>query len=626
MLRIVFIIVLTFILNNLNASNTSIGNYKLLQENASDLPLESLFKRATLLDKEQGNIDSVFHYLNRIKNSINTSKDSLDYARMYALFANTHYRKAEYKTTVAFAEKAKHIYEQFNEPYKSALMDTRIGAAYQGLYKGKLALQHLKQAEKIVKDEDVIFLYLALGNTYNQLNDLEKAISYLNLANEKSVEFNLQKKYSGIIYNSLAVTYNKNNDLDKSLIYLQKTLDIAVENDNYLSQVLALHNMGWIQMDNFHDYEKAAKLLEKAYLLSDKIEHLYLKGMTYQNYAKSLVGLGEFEKANELLEQALKLYKSSNNNSRISYIYNIKATIASEKGNLQEALSLLHKSIQYSEENEIVGIVKQNYYDMSSIYDRLGDYKASLTSYKKYEQLKDSINSRKKTKEIEALKMQFEINEIEKTMELKDQRVATLENQKKASNYRNILLSVLGIGLFIFIVRQRKINNINKKVLVAENELIRLKEENLKTEMSFKNTEITEYALHISDRNRLLSNLSDKIKAIKNKASEKSIRDVLTELYFYIEEHIDINKEKIALNSKAERTEESFIYTLKNKYPKLTDKEIRVATYLLLDLPSKKIANQMGINQQSVNNYRFSIRKKLQLSKNEDLVGFLKNI
>jgi len=51
-----------------------------------------------------------------------------------------------------------------------------------------------------------------------------------------------------------------------------------------------------------------------------------------------------------------------------------------------------------------------------------------------------------------------------------------------------------------------------------------------------------------------------------------------------------------------------------------------VASFLVLELPSKSIANQMGINQQSVNNYRFSIRKKLEVSKNDDLVAFLKTI
>ena len=70
----------------------------------------------------------------------------------------------------------------------------------------------------------------------------------------------------------------------------------------------------------------------------------------------------------------------------------------------------------------------------------------------------------------------------------------------------------------------------------------------------------------------------------------------------------------------------SCVSKLKEKYPNLTPKEIKVATYALLKMSSKTISNQMGISIQSVNNYRFTIRKKLNIPKNKSIDEYLRDL
>lgn len=621
MLRIIFLLLLTITTNKLYSQNK--------EDNISHKnhynDINFLFNKADYFNIHEKNKDSLFFYLNLLDQKLNDSNDGLSIARLNTLFADGYTSKSIFNKTIKHAQEALIYYEKNDLLKEASLAKSKIGIAYQGLYKGKEAIKYLKEAEAELSGDDLILVYLGLGNTYLQLNDLENALKYLTQALEQEEKRTSKDSTLINIYNSIAVAYNKNKDYKKTKIYLEKTIKLAEENKNYLGQVLALHNIGVLFLDK-KKYAEASIYLKKAYDLIDNINHTYLKGMVTYNHAKALYLSGKKSKTKELINKAEKFFIDSGAKIRIPYIYNLRAIVANQEGDHFGAIKLLQEGIELSKENEIAGIVKQNYFDLSTVYNEAKMYRESLTTYKRYEAIKDSISFKEKLKEIETLKVQFEVNEMEQDLAFKNQKLIVLDAEKKANNYQKTLLVFLGLGLLFFIYRQRKINNINTKSLETEKELVEIKEEKLQSEIKFKNSEITEFAIHINDRNKLLKNFSKKLKVIKQKSSEKEVRDLIHDIQFYIDDNIVINKEKIELNTKIERTEESFRFSLKKVCPNLTDKEIKVATYLVLDIPSKQIANQMGIIHQSVNNYRFSIRKKMGLKKNDDLIHILKTI
>ena len=208
----------------------------------------------------------------------------------------------------------------------------------------------------------------------------------------------------------------------------------------------------------------------------------------------------------------------------------------------------------------------------------------------------------------------------------KDKQLGLLAQEKETMYYRNILLVVLCLALVFFIYRQRLINKTKQNFLETQSELQELKEAQLKNEMAFKNRDLTDFALQINERNTLLTSLLKRIKKIKDKAESKELKDEIQELQLFARNQIEINKEKVELNSHIDETQLSFMYNLIQKYPTLTSKQQKVATYLRLNMPSKEISIQMGIAGQSVNNYRRSIRKKLGLKKDDNLLRALKKI
>ena len=100
----------------------------------------------------------------------------------------------------------------------------------------------------------------------------------------------------------------------------------------------------------------------------------------------------------------------------------------------------------------------------------------------------------------------------------------------------------------------------------------------------------------------------------------------LNDLILFLNNNLEQNKEKVALYSVVDNTRDAFYHKLRELYPKLNEKETRVAAYVRLNLASKQIGIQLNITKASVDNYRYSLRKKMGVPKDVFLYDFIKKI
>jgi AraC family chitin signaling transcriptional activator len=71
---------------------------------------------------------------------------------------------------------------------------------------------------------------------------------------------------------------------------------------------------------------------------------------------------------------------------------------------------------------------------------------------------------------------------------------------------------------------------------------------------------------------------------------------------------------------------EPFMEALCKKFPTLSHQEIRIASLLKSGMTTKEIAELFAIQVRTVENHRFSIRKKMQIGTDRDLVSELQNL
>ena len=72
--------------------------------------------------------------------------------------------------------------------------------------------------------------------------------------------------------------------------------------------------------------------------------------------------------------------------------------------------------------------------------------------------------------------------------------------------------------------------------------------------------------------------------------------------------------------------DKNFLKKIKNKHENLTPNDLRLCAYLRLNLSSKEIAPLLNISPRSVEVKRYRLRKKMNLSHDENLTNYILEI
>lgn len=75
-----------------------------------------------------------------------------------------------------------------------------------------------------------------------------------------------------------------------------------------------------------------------------------------------------------------------------------------------------------------------------------------------------------------------------------------------------------------------------------------------------------------------------------------------------------------------EQINPSFLSQLANKFPSLTTIDLKYCCYLLMNMSNDDIKSLLGINQESVRTHKYRLKKKMALSKDQDLKVFLRSV
>jgi DNA-binding CsgD family transcriptional regulator len=68
---------------------------------------------------------------------------------------------------------------------------------------------------------------------------------------------------------------------------------------------------------------------------------------------------------------------------------------------------------------------------------------------------------------------------------------------------------------------------------------------------------------------------------------------------------------------------ENFMQRLKDQYPQLTSRDLKLCAYLRMNLDSKEIASLMGLSVRGAEDLRYRVRKKMQLDTTTNLAEFI---
>jgi DNA-binding CsgD family transcriptional regulator len=156
-----------------------------------------------------------------------------------------------------------------------------------------------------------------------------------------------------------------------------------------------------------------------------------------------------------------------------------------------------------------------------------------------------------------------------------------------------------------------------------EKELIRLRNEKLDSELSYKSQELANSTMSIIKKNEFLLEIKEILKAQKEELGLRYPDKYYQRLIRKIDTNISSIDDRKLFETNFERAHEKFLHKLMNTYPSLSPGDLRLCAYLRMNLSSKEIAPLLKISVRGVENHRYKVRKKLNLKAEENLIDFI---
>ncbi|MBS1689904.1 MAG: tetratricopeptide repeat protein [Bacteroidetes bacterium] len=356
--------------------------------------------------------------------------------------------------------------------FQAAEQDSRNIGYINGVIEALLSTAHVYTAQS---------KYAESFTCYNQ------ALVYCNYTTDKSMRSRL--------YTDMATTYLLQSDYPNAAKYYFAAFKVLKENGfaEHPSILFTYANLAYLQ-SRLGQYNLALYYLGEAEAIARKHKYYGRLAFILNNKGEAYRALKQPDKAlqcyNEGLEQCTKSAMSSSNQivEVKQSLYISLGTLLLEQGNLHTAINYLEQAIQLSANtspyystifpNYLLGKAyfglkdyknaeahlvpalqratelkfKEDMPDalktLAAVYEATGRYKASLQQYRAYSELKDTLLSEAKTREVSQLEMKYRTAQKDKEIAGKQLLILRQHNQLM---HKNTLLLILALCILLLL-------------------------------------------------------------------------------------------------------------------------------------------------------------------------------
>lgn len=574
-----------------------------------------------------------------------TKKDLLRMALAAKCIAEAHFYLNDYPSAIEnYYKSAEAEYERVrdsNSFVAERLTDVaycynELGLSEKALGINKTALR-LQQKTGNKSEESVILNNL--GTNYFMLAQYDLAIqSY-----SKVLEMERATGDStaiGIAYNNLGMVYGRWGKHAKALELYLKALNYTT---NELKRSIRYSNIGmcWFHLGN---YDKALSYLKQSLEIDVRNKQSIKIGIRKNEIALILAAKGDIKEAIKLNEEALSVFTEAGIlESEVITLIDL-GDLYQKAGDEKKAEDCYLKSVNIAKELKALQHVARNYRSLSELTEKRKDFQQALKYYKLFTAANDSIFNAKMHDQIAQYEILFETEKKEQQNQLliKDNEL----KRRKQSYSMMVIIGLLLIIVLVIIVFRGKTKNLlqSKKLLLreqeiaqmelekrntenrmledrifAEQQLNRLEKEKFQAEIDHKNAELANSTLCLVNKNEILGEIKEKlISTPKNEA--------LHEVVQFINAHTDIDQDWKKFKLTFDEVHPGFFDRLQQQFPQLTEHDLRLSSYLRINLSSREIAGLMNVTLDATNKGRQRLRKKLELEAEADLPSYLTTI
>jgi tetratricopeptide (TPR) repeat protein len=414
------------------------------------------------------------------------------------------------------------------------------------------------------------------------------------------------------VYNIMGILKYKTKNKDDALIYYNKSLDIYLHHDFDSLAAFVFNNLG-ILLDDSLSIEYYRKAVE----INIKNRNHLGAAINYLNLGYQYMELGKLKESYDYLQQSLKIADKNDFTRLLPWLFNNLSHYYLLKENYKEAVKYAEKALQISKEQknklqelDALSHLKEAYYNQSDI--------AMAYDYQEQSRVvSDSLNKHNRLKELDLLEMRYKFEEEQKQQKLEKELLKAQHSRKEITYLMFILIGVIVTMTFVFLFLLQR-NKTHRKTLEQKKSL--LEKEKLAKELEHKKKELTTNVMYLLKKNEFITSISDKLKNTDFDSMDNN--DAIDRIISQLDKSITSDSWE-EFEVRFQEVHVDFYNRLNKKYPDLTPNELRLCAFLRLNMSSKEISDITFQSPESLKTARYRLRKKLNLDRADNLVGYL---
>jgi two-component system NarL family sensor kinase len=433
-------------------------------------------------------------------------------------------------------------------------------------------LLSLPYAEKEKNYKIIALNYNQLGLIYkeesNYIKALENFLQSLNIAEKNNL-----KKNESITLINLGSLYEIQNDTLKALQYYKKSQDLAFKNGLKSELLASYNNLAILQFKT--NKEKSIENYNKAYAISIELNDKYEQFnilinlsdiySVYKNKTKidySFKYLFKAKKiAQELSDERLLFYVFFNLGGCYKNVKNYKASIES----YLKADQLSKKGIS---DDQRLSLLR----GFELVYKESGNFNQAYNYKEKHNVLKDSLFSVQKNKVFNEIQTKYEVEKKNLKIDLLSKEKQIEKVKKRVVLYISIAIVLALSSLLLFYknrIKLQKIINEKEQQLFAKQKIELEQQQEIKHILGMiegQDQERNRVAKEIHDGvGGDLAGIKLQLYQINNSVKSESIKEVINQITNVFDDLRNISHD-LSLNTFIERSLESLIFELKIEY------------------------------------------------------------
>lgn len=470
---------------------------------------------------------------------------------------------------------------------------------------------------------------LAVGWFYNDIGNIYFSQRMFDKAKEKFLIARDIFIKTGVLYaeatvvNNLALLAVEQGDNDKAMHLFHEALNLRIQYGD--EPFLLAHSYKYIgdlllKMDQV---KEAMSYFQKIINLGIPEGDGNIKGLSYRSIGEIFAKRGEFNEAIHHFKLAEESFISDYYPNYLSELYVQISDLFFENSNQDSAEYYLKKAIPITEENGLLESQIDILTRLVSIKEGKMEFIVANSYLKTLDKLRKSRYESEIKQSLNRAEIQLELSANLRKLAEKESQIKFAKMQRNFLIILGIISLLLGWNIYRRYIQSKELLKHHDELHTHQLTIEHLKVEQAQKEIDIKKNELMAKVTLIQQKNDVIEKFKEELKYHINLLTKKEDRQHFVPLVSSLNGIVESDKNWMEFEKHFSEMYPEFLSKITRSFPDITPTEIKMCSYLKMNMNTKEIALLTGSTVRAIEIRRHRLRKKLNVPKGENLTIFL---